>query len=514
MVLSQETPAPPPVASLDARSAEELTATAAGGLRWMSMSRVGTEAVQFVAMVVLARLISPSDFGAYSVALIVGGLAWGIPTEGVGSAIVQRETVAREHLEAGGAMTMIAAVACMAFTWVMSYVVVAPLCGHEAAMLVRLSSPMFVLTSWGTVSTSLLRRRLDFKRLAIMEIAGNSARVAVSLVLAVAGLGGAALVMGGLASTLVMTVIVVVAAPAPLPRLRRVAARELMSYGLPASVATIAWTAFANGDYVVIAARLGTAAAGQYWRAYTLAVGYQAKISVLMSTVAFPILARSASSEDMLALRSRVVRLMTVVLFPLLTGLAITAPLVVPAIFGGSWRAAIRPTQLLCAGGAATLVIDATGATFMAMGRARALLGYGTAHFAVYIGSVLVVAPYGIDAVAADAVVIHGLFVIVAYMLLLRGSEHDPLRTLWSDIAPAAVASVAMAAVAVPLDRLASANGLSGGLRFLAVGAVCAVVYPACLRIGFADAWADMCTLARRIAPSGPRWLRPRRRVA
>ena len=481
----------------DTRSAEQLTAAAAGALRWMSMSRIGTEVVLFLAMVVLARLISPADFGAYSVALIVGGLAWGIPTEGVGTAMVQRDTVTREHLQAGGALTLLAAVGCGLVTVVLSYVVVDPLCGAEAGSLVRMSAPLFVLTGVGTVSTALLRRRLDFRRLAIIEIAGNSARAGVSLALAAfAGLGGSALVLGGLASTLVMTGIALLAAPAPFPRLRRKAARELMDYGLPASAATIAWAGFANGDYAVVTARLGPAAAGQYWRAYTLAVGYQTKISVLMSTVAFPVLARSANHEDLLALRSRTVRLLTVVLFPLLTGLAITAPFVVPAVFGPAWHAAIVPTQLLCAGGAATLVIDASGAAFMATGRARALLGYGIAHFAVYIGSVIVVAPLGIAAVAADAAIVHSAFVVVAYVLLLGGRRAHPLRVLWADIAPATVASLVMAIAAVPVAHFVP--GLAG---FLAVTAISAVVYPLALRAGFADAWSDLRSLARRIVP-------------
>ena len=42
------------------------------------------------------------------------------------------------------------------------------------------------------------------------------------------------------------------------------------------------------------------------------------------------------------------------------------------------------PTQILAAGGAATLTIDAAGSAFQATGRTRAMLGYGVAHFAVY----------------------------------------------------------------------------------------------------------------------------------
>jgi len=434
--------------------------------------------------------------------LIVVELAISVPTEGIGSALVNRRELTREHLQVGTALALILAAAMGGVTWLLAGVVVTPLCGAEAASLVRLASPLFLLAAIGTVPMALLRRRLDFRMIAIMEIAGSAVRGLGAVALAgLAGFGGSALVLGSLAGTCVATAIAFAAAPAPLPRLRLRPAREVADYGGPASLAAVAWAAFSNGDYMVIAARLGTAAAGQYWRAYTLAVGYQSKISIVMYTIAFPVLSRSASDDDLFALRTRMVRLLTVVLFPLLTGLAITAPFVIPWLFGAGWQPAVLPTQLLCAGGASTLVIDAVGTALMATGRPRALLGYGVGHFLVYVGSVVFVAPYGIAAVALDAAIVHGLFLIVAYVLLLRGKQIHPLRSLWADIAPATVACLAMAAVAVPIDMLAATLGLPRPARLLAVGGAGGAAYLLALRAGFAESWSDLVLLAQRLLP-------------
>jgi PST family polysaccharide transporter len=276
-----------------------------------------------------------------------------------------------------------------------------------------------------------------------------------------------------------------------------------LKFGLPASLAAVAWTGFANGDYAVVAAKLGAAAAGQYWRAYTLAVGYQAKLSVLMQTVAFPVLARSESEEDLLVLRARMLRLLTVVIFPLLAGLAITAPIVVPAVYGPAWHDAVLPTQVLCIGGAATLVIDAIGAVFMATGRARALLCYGVGHFLVYVGSVVVVAPLGLVAVAIDGAIVHGAFAIVAYAMISRRKGQNPVSALWEDIGPATACCAAMAAAAVAVDRLAAAAQVGGAGRFAAVFATSAVVYLMTLRLAFGESWRDLSGLIRRLVPTG-----------
>lgn len=484
-------------------SAEELTALTAGGLPWMAMSRVASEVVLMLSMVVLARLIPPSDFGAFAVALIVAGLAVNIPGAGVGTSIVQRAEATRAHLQAGGALALLAALVFGGLTWASSYLIIDPLVGQQAAELVRLACPLFLLAGIGTVSTALLQRRLDFRRLAAMEIIGNVVRAAVSLSMAIfAGLGGTALVAGMLAGTAVTSAIAIAGARAPLPRLRSQPVRDLAGFGLPASIAAIAWTGFANGDYAVIAARLGTAAAGQYWRAYTLAVSYQAKISILMQTVAFPVLSRSATEEDLLALRGRMIRVLTVAVFPLLAGLAITAPVVVPAVYGHAWTSAVVPTQILCVGGASTMVIDAIGAVFMATGRAKGLLGYGTAHFVVYIGSVVVVAPFGLIAVAIDGAIVHGAFAVVAYAMVTRRGGQNPLAAMWHDIAPATLSCLGMVAVAVPVDRLMVAQHVAGGVRFLAVFVACAVAYLGSLRIISPTAWTEVLGLIIRLVPS------------
>ena len=182
---------------------------------------------------------------------------------------------------------------------------------------------------------ALLRRRLAFKRLSMIDFGTSVMRVGVAVVLAIAGLEGESLVFGGIAAGLTTTVLAWASAPAPLPRLRLQAAREVMSYGLPASIASISWVGFRNCDYAIIGARLGAVQAGYYFRAYNLAVEYQKKISIVMGQVGLPLLARSG--DEMSAMRGHMVRLIAILTFPLLAILAITAPELVPWLFGSEW---------------------------------------------------------------------------------------------------------------------------------------------------------------------------------
>src|SRR5438067_760391 len=110
-------------------------------------------------------------------------------------------------------------------------------------------------------------------------------RVGASIAMAVAGMGAFALVLGALAGEVATGALAWACAPAPAPRLRRSSVRDLWSYGRPASLAAASWVGFRNCDYAIVAARLGALQAGLYFRAYSIGVEYQKKVSKIMTTV-------------------------------------------------------------------------------------------------------------------------------------------------------------------------------------------------------------------------------------
>lgn len=486
----------------DVRTNEDLTKATGEGLRWITYARVVIEVVTLASMIVLARLIPPAAFGVFAIVVIAQELAYTVPAEGVGSAIVQRRTIGRRHLEGGLLLSLGMGAVLVAAVLVLAELLVRPVFGDETALLIMVVSPCFLLSSLGAVPSAVLRRRLDFARLSLIDVFATLTRTFVTVGLAFAGLDAAALVLGYLAGLVVGVAMTCVFVRPPLPRWRRREISELLPYGGPATVASLAWTGFRNGDYAIIGATLGPAQAGFYWRAYQLAVEYQKKISAVMGQMAFPVLARTAGREEMLALRRRMVRMLTVILFPLLALLVILAPVAIPWLFGPQWEPAVLPAQILAAGGAATLVIDAIGPALMAEGRAKALLGYGVGHFVTYAGAVLAVASHGIAAVAIAASVVHGVFLLIAYQLMLGGRVRDSLRNLWDDVHAATLACAGLVVAAESTAWALREMAAPALVHLAAVSVVAAAAYLLVLRVAFADASADLGRVFRRVVPA------------
>jgi lipopolysaccharide exporter len=487
----------------DVRTNAELTEATAKGLRWITVARVGTELLLLGSMVLLARLIPPSAFGMYALAVLVQELATSVPSEGVGSALVQRRSVDREHLQGGLALTLAIGAGLAALTLVLSQVLVQPVFGDATAGLVAMSTPWFLIGAVLALPMAMLRRELDFRRLSVLELMQSAIRSSASIFLAATfGMDASALVLGGLIGAFAMLALALVYAPMPLPRWRGRAVRDILPYGGPAALATVAWTGFRNGDYAVVGARLGSAQAGYYWRGFQLAVEYQRKLTSVMSQMGFPVLARTASVEDLFLLRRRMVQLLCVLLFPVMACLSILAPVVIPWLFGPEWEPAVLPTQILTGAGAATVIIDQVGAVLMARGRSRALLGYGVAHFVVYIGAVVVASRWGLGGVAIAAVVVHGIFLVIAYQVMLHDRPEPVLSVIWGDVSAATTSCAVLALAAVPTDLLLDGVGAPALVQIVAVSAVAAVAYLGTLRIGFDDAWSDLAALLRRVLPA------------
>lgn len=504
-----------PAMTEDPPQAPDLRAAAIHGLRWSSIASLSTEFVLAGSMVVLARLVSPTQFGPYAVAVIAQQLVIAIPAQGVGSALVQRRAVSREHLQAGQAMALLSGLVLAGLTLVVASVIAYPIFGASTASLVRLSAPLSIVAAAGIVPSAILQRRLAFRLLSLINIASTLVQVAASIGLAAAGFGGASLVLGAIACSLTVSVAAWICAPPPAPVLRHGPARELLSFGLPASLASVSWVCFGNCDYAIVGARLGTLQAGFYLRAYTLGVVYQKKLSDVMNQVAFPVLARATGAGERSALRGRMVQLLTVVLFPGLVLLAFVAPELVPWLLGARWSPVIVPTQILVVGGAATLVADTAGVAMMAAGRAKSLLVFGVAHFATYATAVVIVAPYGLPAVAGAAAVVHSVFLVVAYAFMLRGTDERPLPTLWADVKPAIVSSLGLVSVAVPAGLALSAAHVPVPAYLAGVGLIGSAGYLITLRLLFPGGFRALVSFVKSVLPLEllPRLLRRRPRA-
>src|SRR4051812_42310006 len=207
------------------------------GVRWAVFARGGSEVLMFAGAIATARLIPPADFGRAAVALLLVPLATILTFEGFASVLVQRKEVDRGHrgratfgsLSAGALLTLA--------TLVFARVVARPVFGAETATLVAVMSPIFALAGIGAVPRALLWRELDFRAVGSIEVLGLLSGTICTVALAVAGVDGAALVIGALLTTGTRSALLVTRMPPMWPRWHRAAYDDIVRFGGPAAFA-------------------------------------------------------------------------------------------------------------------------------------------------------------------------------------------------------------------------------------------------------------------------------------
>jgi len=134
--------------------------------------------------------------------------------------------------------------------------------GARVPELLPLIAPMFLIAGLTIVPRALLERDLRFGRIGINDLATLFTASGVSVGLAIAGFDGEALIIGTVAGGLVSLVLFTASVLVPLPRLHRRETREILRFGLPTAVSSLAFVGTRNIDYAIIAVRFGPAATG------------------------------------------------------------------------------------------------------------------------------------------------------------------------------------------------------------------------------------------------------------
>ena len=482
-------------------SRSELREATFSSLRWVTVARIAAEMLSLAAGIFLAHLVPPADFGRVAVAVVVSELALALANQGTGSALVQRKTLDRAHVQSAAMLALIVGTTLMLATFFLAPLVTTPLFGEPTTELFRLLAPAFVIAAVGIVPLAMLERQLDFRRISMIEIVGVLAGALTSVGLALAGLNAQAYVLGALAGMVAWAGLLVVLGPSVLPRWRPRQMREIAGFGLPAGAASMAMVGYGNIDYLILGAKLSPAQVGFYYRAYSLGVQYETKISNIVSRIAFPIYSRTEDLDHMRALRSRVIRINAVVIYPLLALFIATAPQLVPWLFGQQWAPAVVPAQILTVAGMARMINNGTPSLVLAAGKPRTLLAFNLYRLATLAVVVFLAAPYGLTVVCVAVAAFQVITLIGSHRFMLARLAGLTVRDLVRDIGPATLASAIMLAAAYPLARGLAAQGLSSPVTIMIVAIVAAPLYVLALRLLSPAAWDDLLLLARRVLP-------------
>jgi PST family polysaccharide transporter len=387
-------------------------------------------------MLVLARLLTPQDYGLVGMAGLAIGLMAIFRELGTAAAIIQRKELSQEFLStifwANLILSMLAFVLAIATSPLVALFFHQP----ETGPIVRLLAGGFIISSLASVPSSLLARNMAFRRMMTIETTAAGFATCLAVGMAQWGAGVWSLVISSLASTSVTTVFLWWSCqwrPRWLLSWREL--RSIASYSLNLSGFNLVNYFSRNADNTIIGRYLGAYQLGFYQLAYNLMLYAVQNISQVVSRVLFPVFA--IVQDDDARFRqayTKAVSTIAVITFPLMAGMIAVAVPFVSVVLGEKWKPVASLVIILAPVGLLQSVVTTVGNIYYAKGRTDWLFRWGLFATAISVGSFFAGLPWGIRGVAIAYLIVNLLLVYPAFAVpfrLIDMKMKDFLRPLW-----------------------------------------------------------------------------------
>jgi PST family polysaccharide transporter len=436
------------MSSLGSRAARGAFVTVGGqGIRMV---------LQIVTITILARLLTPDDYGLLAMVVVIIGVGEMVRDFGLSTAAIRAPTLSGAErsqlfwINTGIGLGLGLLVAAGAE-------LVARLYDQpELVEITRALAVTFVVNGAATQYRADLTRRMRFRALAITDVVTPAVALTVAVAVALAGGGYWALVAQYLAQAVVGLVAVVVATRW-LPSLpsRGVPVRHFFVYGGNLLGAQLIGYLGKNIDTFVIGVRFGPQQLGFYNRAWTLLMTPLVQVRAPTTTVALPVL--SKVRDDPARLARFLCKGQLVLAYPVTLGLAVvigTADPLIHVLLGPDWPEVATILRPLAVAGAFQTIAYVSYWVYLSRGLTPQLLRYSMAETAIRVAGVLVGAMWGVVGVAAGYAAAAVILWPLSFLWLVRLTPL-PLRELFTDaarvLAAGATAWAAAAAATVSL---------------------------------------------------------------
>jgi O-antigen/teichoic acid export membrane protein len=387
--------------SADDRS---LRSSAAAGVKWTSAAALITTALGFAQVAVLARLLSHADFGLMAMIVAVLGLARAYSDVGFSAAIVYRQDATPEQLSSVYWANILASLVVGLIVLIASPVAAAFFNSPQLTGPLRLASVTFVLAPLGQQFLMLMQRDLMFRSLGMIDVVSAVIGLAVAVVLGLAHQGVYALVWAQVAITGVTSLMAAGAGWRrwrPSFRMRPTDLKGFVSFGLYQMGEKTVDYLSSNLDYILIGRFLGSGPLGVYMIAYQLVVAPLNKLNPILTRVAFPVFAkRQHDAKALLRGYYELIELVAFVSFPLLVGLAVTAPVAINVFFGPDWSQSATVVRGLLVMSMLWTISNPIGSLLLAKGRADVGFWWNIFRVMVVFVGLLFFVQYGVVLVA------------------------------------------------------------------------------------------------------------------
>lgn len=320
------------------------------GLLWSSVERFSNQGVQFLFSIVLARLLTPEDYGIVAMVVIFFAIAQTFVDSGFSSAIVRKKDRTESDLSTCFYFNIFVGLGFYILLFQCSPFIADFYDQPILSPIVKISGLTVLINSLCIVQQAQFTIRIDFKTQAKVTLTGTVMSGILGILLAYLGYGVWALVWQGVTGSFVRMILFwILSKWRPRESFSKNSFHYLFGYGSKLLASGLLDTAYNNIYPIVIGKFYSPAQLGNFTRAQGWASLPSSNITGILQRVTFPVLTEMQDDDERLATNYRkLLRMSAFVVFPLMMLMAAIASPLIRVVITAKWDACVPYLQIMC----------------------------------------------------------------------------------------------------------------------------------------------------------------------
>lgn len=374
------------------------------GIGWTSFTQVAQHLIQFVIIVVLARILTPEEFGLIGMITVFTGFAAMFGSLGFSSALIQKKSISEYHYSSVFWLNIIVGL-------ILTIIIIgtSPLISKfynepRLKTMTILIGFTFIINAFGITQKTRLYRDMKFNKLAFIELLSIACAGLTALILALYGFGVWSLVWQAISLASIRTILFWIKSSwRPKPIFNRRAIKDLLGFSSNMLGVYILRYWIKNADKILIGKFFGSNMLGIYNRAVGIMLLPQREINLVLSRVMFPAFSRIQHDKDKIKrIYLKSISIISLITFPMMIGLFIVSDHFILAVYGSKWAGVIPILRIFCFAGLIQSITSTTGWIYQSQGRAGWMFRWSFISGIILVGSIVV----GIQIGSLEAVAI------------------------------------------------------------------------------------------------------------
>lgn len=341
------------------------------GFKWSFLNKIVTHLLSFIFSVILARLLSPDDFGMFAMIIVFLNFGLLFKDFGFGHALIYQKDVSKPEFDSVFVLNVLTGVTLTTLFFLLAPIIANFYDEPQLTNLTKVFSVVFFIQSFGLVNLIELKKSIDFKSLAVIENTSLLISSLIAIGLAFYGFAVWSLIARTIMNMTFRTIIVFfVSNYRPAFNLNIKVIKNLWRYSIDVSANGFLTYWMRNLDNLMIGKMLGQQSLGIYNIAYQIMLFPISSISNVIKDVLFP--SFSSIKNDINIIRSvylKVIQTIALITFPILAGIAILSEPFVLIVLGEQWSSMISILPLLALVAIPQSILTVNGTLYLNTGR-------------------------------------------------------------------------------------------------------------------------------------------------